>query len=151
MICKQFLNMIQGCRRESHFGWLQAFPKSCSGIRIRRRSRWTTSTLPFDPGSSIRLTPGDRVPEKFQSICYQPSVNKRSPSSSTKAVRSFLHHTYESSHRHTSAGNFQQLFGSVVALPAVVEKGYLDVHLSVASPGGHSSIPPKHTVRATLL
>jgi len=33
----------------------------------------------------------------------------------------------------------------VVAFPSVAEKGYLDVHLSVASPGGHSSIPPKHT------
>ena len=43
-------------------------------------------------------------------------------------------------------GGFEQSFGSVVALPGVVEKGYIDVRLSVASPGGHSSIPPKHTV-----
>ncbi|KAF9786344.1 carboxypeptidase S [Thelephora terrestris] len=42
-------------------------------------------------------------------------------------------------------GNFQESFGSVVAFPAVAEKGYMDVRLSVASPGGHSSIPPKHT------
>jgi len=34
----------------------------------------------------------------------------------------------------------------VVALPAVAEKGYNDVHLSVISPGGFSGIPPKHTV-----
>ena len=34
----------------------------------------------------------------------------------------------------------------MVALPGVTEKGYIDVRLSVASPGGHSSIPPKHTV-----
>ena len=36
----------------------------------------------------------------------------------------------------------------MVATTAIVEKGYIDVRLSVASPGGHSSIPPKHTVRA---
>jgi len=46
----------------------------------------------------------------------------------------------------TSVAGFQELFGSVVALPAVAEKGYIDVQLSVASPGGHSSIPPEHTV-----
>jgi len=34
----------------------------------------------------------------------------------------------------------------VTALPSVAEKGYLDVHLTVSSPGGHSSIPPVHTV-----
>ncbi|KAF9646522.1 carboxypeptidase S, partial [Thelephora ganbajun] len=42
-------------------------------------------------------------------------------------------------------GGFQWSFGSVVALPAVTEKGSINVHMSVASPGGHSSIPPKHT------
>ena len=46
-----------------------------------------------------------------------------------------------------SAGGFQESFGSVVALPAVTEKGLVDVHLEVTSPGGHSSTPPKHTVR----
>ena len=45
-----------------------------------------------------------------------------------------------------SLAGFQESFGSVVALPAVAEKGSIDVHLSVASPGGHSSIPPEHTV-----
>jgi len=51
----------------------------------------------------------------------------------------------------TSVAGFEESFGSVVAFPAVVEKGYIDVHLSVASPGGHSSIPPKHTVGAVVL
>ncbi|KAI6120771.1 hypothetical protein EDD16DRAFT_1558890 [Pisolithus croceorrhizus] len=31
------------------------------------------------------------------------------------------------------------------AMPAVSEKGYLDVQVEVTSPGGHSSIPPAHT------
>lgn len=34
----------------------------------------------------------------------------------------------------------------MTASPSVTEKGYIDVHLAVSSPGGHSSIPPKHTV-----
>lgn len=37
------------------------------------------------------------------------------------------------------------LYGLSVAQPAVAEKGYLDVKLSVHTPGGHSSVPPKHT------
>lgn len=32
-------------------------------------------------------------------------------------------------------------------MPAVAEKGYLDVRVEVATPGGHSSVPPQHTVR----
>ena len=34
----------------------------------------------------------------------------------------------------------------MTALPSVAEKGYIDVRLTVSSPGGHSSIPPNHTV-----
>jgi len=41
---------------------------------------------------------------------------------------------------------FIQQFGSVVALPGIAEKGYLDVLVEVTAPGGHSSIPPAHTV-----
>lgn len=37
------------------------------------------------------------------------------------------------------------MYGISVAEPAVAEKGYLDVKLSVHTPGGHSSVPPKHT------
>ncbi|KAG9076408.1 hypothetical protein FRC06_009519 [Ceratobasidium sp. 370] len=41
-----------------------------------------------------------------------------------------------------------------VAQPAVAEKGYLDVRIEVATPGGHSSVPPEHTsigILASLL
>lgn len=34
----------------------------------------------------------------------------------------------------------------MVTLPSVTEKDYLDIQLYVTPPGGHSSIPPKHTV-----
>ncbi|KAF8582795.1 carboxypeptidase S [Ramaria rubella] len=36
-------------------------------------------------------------------------------------------------------------FGQIVAVPAVGEKGYVDVRVEVGTPGGHSSIPPPHT------
>ena len=39
----------------------------------------------------------------------------------------------------------------MTALPSVAEKGYLDVRLTVSSPGGHSSIPPVHTVESFVL
>ncbi|CAK5282359.1 unnamed protein product [Mycena citricolor] len=38
----------------------------------------------------------------------------------------------------------------VFAMPAVAEKGYLDVQLELNSPGGHSSIPPVHTTIGML-
>ena len=37
--------------------------------------------------------------------------------------------------------------GSPFAYIGTAEKGYLDVHASVSAPGGHSSVPPLHTVR----
>ncbi|EGN96601.1 hypothetical protein SERLA73DRAFT_184690 [Serpula lacrymans var. lacrymans S7.3] len=36
-------------------------------------------------------------------------------------------------------------YGQVFATPGIGEKGYLDVRIDVASPGGHSSLPPPHT------
>lgn len=44
-----------------------------------------------------------------------------------------------------TAGYGEQ-FGGVIATPGVSEKGYMDVMINVASPGGHSSLPPPHTV-----
>lgn len=32
-------------------------------------------------------------------------------------------------------------YGQTFAMPSVGEKGYLDVELSVSTPGGHSSVP----------
>ncbi|KAG6810887.1 hypothetical protein H0H92_009917 [Tricholoma furcatifolium] len=42
-------------------------------------------------------------------------------------------------------GGFAEIGGTVFAAPGIAEKGYLDVHVEVTAPGGHSSIPPKHT------
>lgn len=35
--------------------------------------------------------------------------------------------------------------GQIIAAPAAGEKGYLDIEVSLTTPGGHSSIPPDHT------
>lgn len=40
-------------------------------------------------------------------------------------------------------GGMQDVFGQAFALPAVAEKGYLDVELQVLTKGGHSSVPRK--------
>ncbi|KAG0709281.1 hypothetical protein DFH29DRAFT_1027230 [Suillus ampliporus] len=40
---------------------------------------------------------------------------------------------------------YGEQFGRVIATPGIAEKGYLDVMINVASPGGHSSLPPPHT------
>ncbi|KAF8341297.1 carboxypeptidase S [Cantharellus anzutake] len=42
-------------------------------------------------------------------------------------------------------GSIGELGGAIVASPEVAEKGYMDVNIRVATPGGHSSIPPSHT------
>ncbi|KAF7370754.1 Gly-X carboxypeptidase [Mycena sanguinolenta] len=47
-------------------------------------------------------------------------------------------------------GGFTDRYGTVFATPGVAEKGYLDVHLEVTSPGGHSSVPPAHTTIGML-
>jgi len=44
------------------------------------------------------------------------------------------------------AAGYGEQFGRVIATPGISEKGYMDVMINVASPGGHSSLPPPHTV-----
>lgn len=39
---------------------------------------------------------------------------------------------------------YSTIWGTPFALPAVAEKGYIDVEIIVRMPGGHSSIPPVH-------
>jgi Gly-Xaa carboxypeptidase len=45
---------------------------------------------------------------------------------------------------------FVNKFGSVIAILAIAEKGYLNVVVKVTSPGGHSSVPPAHTVTSSF-
>lgn len=39
----------------------------------------------------------------------------------------------------------------MISTPGIAEKGYIDVKVEVTSPGGHSSIPPDHTVSSCAL
>lgn len=41
--------------------------------------------------------------------------------------------------------------GVFLVVPDTGEKGYLDVRVEVSTKGGHSSVPPKHTVRFLYL
>ncbi|KAI9453418.1 carboxypeptidase S [Lactarius psammicola] len=40
---------------------------------------------------------------------------------------------------------FDEIGGSVIAIPGTAEKGYSDTMVTVSTAGGHSSIPPPHT------
>ncbi|KAF5351538.1 hypothetical protein D9758_007214 [Tetrapyrgos nigripes] len=45
---------------------------------------------------------------------------------------------------------FSDIYGTSFALPGIAEKGGIDVRIDVASPGGHSSVPPPHTTIGML-
>ena len=62
-----------------------------------------------------------------------------------EAVSLSLRMKYRVVHEQYPAGLTQQ-FGSIIAAPGIAEKGYIDVLVEVTAPGGHSSIPPAHTV-----
>ncbi|KAH9000506.1 carboxypeptidase S [Lactarius akahatsu] len=40
---------------------------------------------------------------------------------------------------------FSEIGGTVIAVPGIAEKGYIDAMVTVSTVGGHSSIPPPHT------
>ncbi|KAI6041919.1 hypothetical protein EDC04DRAFT_1140559 [Pisolithus marmoratus] len=40
---------------------------------------------------------------------------------------------------------YAKQYGRNIATPSIAEKGYLDIHIEVTTPGGHSSLPPPHT------
>jgi Gly-Xaa carboxypeptidase len=40
---------------------------------------------------------------------------------------------------------YGEVYGRVIAVPGIAEKGTLNVRIKVTSPGGHSSLPPSHT------
>ena len=43
------------------------------------------------------------------------------------------------------------MFGSAIANPGIAEKGNINVRVEVTAPGGHSSVPPPHTVFVIVL
>lgn len=49
----------------------------------------------------------------------------------------------------TTGGAYGNQYGGdvIFAVPSLSEKGYLDVRIELTAKGGHSSVPPKHTVR----
>ncbi|KAK3306400.1 uncharacterized protein B0T15DRAFT_138842 [Chaetomium strumarium] len=40
---------------------------------------------------------------------------------------------------------FEKAWGTLFAKPGTAEKGYTDVHITIQTPGGHSSVPRDHT------
>jgi acetylornithine deacetylase/succinyl-diaminopimelate desuccinylase-like protein len=47
-------------------------------------------------------------------------------------------------------GVFGEIGGSTIAIVGTAEKGYMDTMVKVSTAGGHSSVPPAHTVRCNL-
>ncbi len=47
-------------------------------------------------------------------------------------------------------GGFVDIGGSIIALVGTAEKGLTNTRVRVETPGGHSSVPPAHTVRCNF-
>jgi Gly-Xaa carboxypeptidase len=47
-------------------------------------------------------------------------------------------------------GGFGDVGGSIIAIVGTAEKGYTDTRVKVSTAGGHSSVPPAHTVRCNF-
>lgn len=90
-----------------------------------------------------------RVLENFRKLSRVFMAKIPSLSSSTKEVtRNYANLSAVIIKQLT--GGFTEQYGGVFATPGVVEKGYIDVKVDVTSPGGHSSVPPIHTVYLRL-
>lgn len=48
-------------------------------------------------------------------------------------------------------GDYMNEYGVAVATVGTAEKGYIDARVEVTAPGGHSSVPPAHTVSLAML
>lgn len=47
-------------------------------------------------------------------------------------------------------GGYQVKDEIILSNPGVAEKGNLNVRIELTTPGGHSSVPPRHTVSASI-
>ena len=47
-------------------------------------------------------------------------------------------------------GMFADVAGSIIAISGTAEKGALNTRVTVTTLGGHSSVPPSHTVRLSI-
>lgn len=47
----------------------------------------------------------------------------------------------------SAIATYTDMGGVIVAAPSTSEKGYFDAKITVSTLGGHSSVPPSHTVR----
>ena len=48
-------------------------------------------------------------------------------------------------------GVYSDIGGTIIAIPGIAEKGLVDTRVKVSTSGGHSSVPPAHTVSGTFL
>jgi Gly-Xaa carboxypeptidase len=47
-------------------------------------------------------------------------------------------------------GVYRDVEGTIIAIPGIAEKGLVDTRVKVSTSGGHSSVPPAHTVSGNV-
>lgn len=87
-----------------------------------------------------------RVPANSHRFYWTFMARMRSLLSLTRVVCSALPIVQASMRANIPIGGFTEQHGSIFASPGIAEKGYMDVRVQVNTAGGHSSIPPRHTV-----
>ena len=67
-----------------------------------------------------------------------------------RAVSSGMRFYSKRSALNSFLGIYGDIGGSIIAIPGIAEKGYVDTRVKVSTPGGHSSVPPPHTVSSIV-
>ncbi|KAH9933262.1 carboxypeptidase S [Amylocystis lapponica] len=114
---------------------------------------WGRGSCDDKPGLIGSLTAVEKLLEKgFQptrSIVLAYGIDEeRGGISGATAIRDYLLATYGDyafSILVDEGAGYSIGDGAILATPAVAEKGKFDVRMEISTPGGHSSVPPRHT------
>ncbi|KAG6330629.1 hypothetical protein ID866_8459, partial [Astraeus odoratus] len=108
--------------------------------------------VPVEPIRSCAVTEGRSAIETMLEAGYQPTrtvvlaFGFDEEIGGDQAVgHQYQRSSYSSSWSFTAG--YGKSYGRMVASPGISEKGYADIQINVTVPGGHSSMPPPHTVK----
>jgi Gly-Xaa carboxypeptidase len=117
------------------------FDEEASGIYVRHTYSYNLkrSSIPFTPQGASSLA--KYLLESYGEDAFALLIDEGG------WLPVYLYQNGHTLNHLSYPAGFGEQFGGVFATPGIAEKGYTDVRVEVTSPGGHSSVPPPHTVR----